>query len=71
MMPVARGRLAGDARALPPAGRGGAARCDELPAAINAMLATLGASHTRYYTIDDPAYYQLADIFAGAFDIKG
>ena len=24
------------------------------------MLAELGASHTHYYTSDDPAYYQLA-----------
>jgi carboxyl-terminal processing protease len=31
---------------------------------INAMLSELGASHTRLYTQDDPAYYQLADIFA-------
>ncbi len=34
--------------------------------AINAMLAELGASHTRYYTPEDPAYYQLADIFSYA-----
>ena len=44
---------------------------DELSTAINAMLAELGASHTRYYTIDDPAYYQLADIFAGSLRHQG
>ena len=44
---------------------------EELAAAVNAMLATLGASHTRYYTPDDPAYYQLADIFAGALQHRG
>ncbi len=44
---------------------------DGLAAVINAMLATLGASHTRYYTSDDPAYYQLADIFAGALRHRG
>jgi carboxyl-terminal processing protease len=43
----------------------------ELARAINAMLATLGASHTRYYTRDEPAYYQLADIFAGALERRG
>lgn len=31
---------------------------------INAMLSELGASHTGLYTRDDPAYYQLADIFS-------
>ena len=29
------------------------------------MLDELAASHTRYYTPADPAYYQLLDIFAG------
>jgi carboxyl-terminal processing protease len=38
---------------------------EERPAVINRMLDELGASHTRYYTPDDPAYYQLLDIFAG------
>jgi carboxyl-terminal processing protease len=42
-----------------------------LARAINAMLATLNASHTRYYTRDDPAYYQLADIFAGGLERRG
>jgi carboxyl-terminal processing protease len=44
---------------------------EDLAAAINAMLGTLNASHTRYYTRDDPAYYQLADIFAGALERRG
>src|SRR6516162_87145 len=38
---------------------------------INAMLAELGASHTHYYTPEDPAYYQLADIFADALEHRG
>jgi carboxyl-terminal processing protease len=38
---------------------------EERPAVINRMLDELGASHTRYYTPDDAAYYQLLDIFAG------
>ena len=38
---------------------------------INAMLAKLGASHTHYYTPEDPAYYQLADIFVGALEHRG
>src|SRR5208337_172791 len=44
---------------------------EELSGAINAMLATLGASHTRYYTVDEPAYFQLADIFLGALQHRG
>ncbi len=44
---------------------------EDLATAINAMLATLSASHTRYYTADEPAYYQLADIFAGALERRG
>ena len=43
----------------------------ELAAIINAMLAKLGASHTRYYTVDEPAFYQLADIFRGALEHRG
>ena len=35
------------------------------------MLAELGASHTHYYTPEDPAYYQLADIFVGALEHRG
>jgi carboxyl-terminal processing protease len=37
-----------------------------LPTLINRMLGELGASHTAHLTADDPAYYDLADIFAGA-----
>lgn len=44
---------------------------EEAASVINAMLAKLGASHTHYYTPDDPAYYQLADIFAGALEHRG
>jgi carboxyl-terminal processing protease len=39
---------------------------EELPALINRMLGELGASHTAYLTADEAAYYDLADIFAGA-----
>jgi carboxyl-terminal processing protease len=35
-------------------------------AAINAMLTELAASHTRHYTRDQTAYYELADIFSYA-----
>jgi C-terminal processing protease CtpA/Prc len=38
---------------------------------INAMLSELRASHTRFYTPDEPEYYQLADIFAGALRRRG
>src|SRR5277367_2212136 len=38
---------------------------------INSMLAKLGASHTHFYTPEDPAYYQLADIFVGALEHRG
>src|SRR5271163_41384 len=44
---------------------------EEAAVAINAMLAELGASHTHYYTREDPAYYQLADIFVGALEHRG
>jgi len=43
-----------------------AAADEERAAVINRMLDELAASHTRYYTPDDPAYYQLLDIFAGS-----
>ncbi len=33
-------------------------------AAINAMLAELGVSHTHHYTKDETGYYELVDIFA-------
>lgn len=43
-----------------------AAKSDEARAVlINTMLSELGASHTSLYTQEDPAYYQLADIFSG------
>ena len=49
-----------------------AAQSDEARAAIiNAMLAELGASHTGLYIRDDPAYYQLADIFSGKLRREG
>jgi carboxyl-terminal processing protease len=38
---------------------------------INAMLAKLGASHTHFYTPEEPAYYQLADIFVGPLEHRG
>jgi carboxyl-terminal processing protease len=38
---------------------------------INAMLGKLGASHTHLYTSEEPAYYQLADIFVGALEHRG
>jgi carboxyl-terminal processing protease len=44
---------------------------EEMAVAINAMLKELGASHTHYYTPEDPAYYQLADIFSGALERRG
>jgi carboxyl-terminal processing protease len=44
---------------------------EEAAGVINAMLAKLGASHTHYYTPEEPAYYQLADIFAGALEHRG
>jgi carboxyl-terminal processing protease len=36
----------------------------ERSAAINAMLGELGVSHTRHFTKEQPAYYQLVDIFS-------
>jgi len=39
---------------------------EERPAVIKRMLDELAASHTKYYTSADPAYYQLLDIFAGS-----
>ena len=37
---------------------------DEVAAALDAMLADLGASHTGHYTPNELAYYELLDIFA-------
>lgn len=56
-------------RYLPDAER--AASEQELAGVINRMLAELHASHTRYYTPDEPEFYQLADIFAGALRRRG
>ena len=39
---------------------------DAQAAVISDMLAELGASHTARYRQNDPAYYQLVDIFAGS-----
>jgi len=36
----------------------------ERSAAVNAMLDELGVSHTRHFTTNQPAYYQLVDIFS-------
>jgi carboxyl-terminal processing protease len=44
---------------------------EALAVVINAMLAELHASHTELYTPAEPAYYQLADIFAGALRRRG
>ena len=44
---------------------------EELARVVNAMLAELGASHTRYYTPEEPAYFQLADIFSDALRRRG
>lgn len=56
-------------RYLPEAAR--ATSGDMLASVINGMLSELHASHTRYYTLDEPEYYQLADIFAGALRRRG
>src|SRR4051794_20602053 len=48
-----------------------AASAEALAGVINGMLSELQASHTHYYTSDEPAYYQLADIFAGALRRRG
>ena len=48
-----------------------ATSAEELAVVINTMLAELGASHTRYYTPEETAYYQLADIFVGALRRRG
>jgi carboxyl-terminal processing protease len=54
--------------------RAGAAQATSdvrLAGVINDMLSKLHASHTHYYTTDDPEYYQLAGIFAGALRRRG
>jgi carboxyl-terminal processing protease len=44
---------------------------NSLARVINIMLSELHASHTRFYTPDEPEYYQLADIFVGALRRRG
>jgi carboxyl-terminal processing protease len=44
---------------------------EETAIVVNSMLAELGASHTHYYTPEDPAFYQLADIFSSALRRRG
>ncbi len=44
---------------------------DSVAGVINTMLSELHASHTRFYTPDEPAYYELADIFVGALRRRG
>jgi carboxyl-terminal processing protease len=44
---------------------------EEMATVLNSMLGELGASHTHYYTPEDPAYYQLADIFSDALRHRG
>ena len=44
---------------------------EDAAAVINAMLGKLGASHTHFYTPQEPAYYQLADIFVGPLEHRG
>ena len=56
-------------RYMPDAAR--ATSPEALAGVINSMLSELHASHTRYYTPDEPEYYQLADIFAGALRRRG
>jgi carboxyl-terminal processing protease len=56
-------------RYLPEAER--AAYPDSVARVINTMLSELHASHTRFYTPDEPEYYQLADIFVGVLRRRG
>jgi len=44
---------------------------EQLAVVINAMLAELGTSHTQFYTPEDTAYYQLADIFIDSLRRRG
>jgi C-terminal processing protease CtpA/Prc len=48
-----------------------ATSAEALARVINTMLGELQASHTHYYTPDEPEYYQLAGIFAGALRRRG
>ena len=56
-------------RYLPDAAK--AASDEALATVINRMLARLQASHTHYYTPDEPEYYQVPDIFAAALRRRG
>ena len=44
---------------------------NSLARVINTMLSELHASHTRFYTPDEPEYFQLADIFVGPLRRRG
>jgi carboxyl-terminal processing protease len=44
---------------------------ERLAEVINDMLSELHASHTHYYTVDEPEYYQLAGIFAEGLRRRG
>src|SRR3954468_486146 len=56
-------------RYLPEVAR--AASPEALANVIQAMLSELYASHTHYYSPDEPAYYQLSGSFAGALRRRG
>ncbi len=45
-------------------------REDDYKSAVRALLGELGASHTAYYTGDEPEYYQLASVFEFTGDVK-
>ena len=44
---------------------------EALAGVINSMLSELHASHTRYYTSQEPEYYQLSGIFSGSLLRRG
>ena len=62
------GRSSGSASALKPQS---ARSREDAAVAINTMLAKLRRLPHRYYTSEDPAYYQLADIFVFALEHRG
>jgi carboxyl-terminal processing protease len=49
----------------------GAGDRDARAVIVNRMLGELGASHTELFTPDEPAYYQLADIFERPLQRQG
>jgi carboxyl-terminal processing protease len=57
-------RVWAEARAVHSAALPADPTSDEVAAALDAMLAELGASHTGHYTPSELAYYELLDIFA-------